>query len=66
MLDDGSLYRVGDEIFTYAELKAASEAELAELNELQGSSYTFDDYLTESVHTGTIETVDDDEAARNR
>ena len=65
MPDDGSLYRVGDEIFTYAELKAASEAELAELDETQGSNLTFDDYLVESLHAGTIETVDD-EAARNR
>lgn len=48
------------EVYTYDELKAASEAEL---NDLQGSNFTFDDYLIESVHTGTIETVDDDEAA---
>lgn len=66
MPDDSSLYRMCGEVYTYDELKAASEAELAELNDLQGSNFTFDDYLIESVHTGTIETVDDDEAGRNR
>lgn len=61
MPDDGSRYRMCGEVYTYDELKAASEAELAELNELQGSNFGFDDYLIESVHTGTIETVDDDD-----
>lgn len=61
MHNDGSLYRVGDEIYTYDELKATSEAELAELNDLQSSNFTFDDYLVESLHTGTIEIVDNDD-----
>ncbi|MDP7735132.1 hypothetical protein [Mycobacterium paragordonae] len=59
MPDDGSLYRMCGQIYTYDELKAASEAELAELNELQGTNFGFADYLVESVHTGTIETVGD-------
>lgn len=36
MLDDGSLYRMCGETYTCDELRAASGAELAELNELQG------------------------------
>jgi len=61
MLDDGSRYRMCGEVYSYDELKAASEAELAELNELQGSNFSFDQYLSESLLTGTIETVDDDD-----
>lgn len=61
MPDDGSLYRMCGQVYTYDELKAESEAELAELNGLQGTNFNFDDYLIESMHTGTIETVDDEE-----
>jgi hypothetical protein len=62
MADDGSVYRMCGKVYTYDGLRKVSEPELAELNDLQGTDYGFDDYLTESVHTGTIEVVGEDEA----
>ena len=60
-MDDDTRYRMSGIEYTYDELREVSKAELAELNELQGTDYGFDDYLTESVHTGTIEVVGEDE-----
>lgn len=45
------------QVLTRAELEEQVSPQLAELNETQGSSFSFEDYLTESVLTGTIETV---------
>lgn len=61
MSDDDSLYRMCGQVYTYDELKAVSEGELAELNDLQGTNFSFDDYVIESVHTGTIESFNPDE-----
>lgn len=67
MPDDGFLYRMGGQVYSYDALKTGSEAELTELSALQGTNLTFDDDLIESVHTGTIETVyEDDDGQRRR
>ena len=60
MADDGFRYRIGDQIYTYHELRAVTEADVADLpTETWGDGrFDFDDYLTESVHTGTIEVVE--------
>ena len=64
MTDDGSRYRVGDETYTYSELRAVTEANVADLppETWRDGWFGFEDYLTESVQTGTIEVVDSDEA----
>ncbi|MGO4445071.1 hypothetical protein AB4Z42_17100 [Mycobacterium sp. 2YAF39] len=63
MADDGSRYRVGNEIYTHDELRAVTEADVADLppETWRDGRFGFDDYLTESVQTGTIEVVDPDE-----
>ena len=58
MADNGDTYTMCGEHFTYDELRAVSQPELDELNELQGTNNNFNDYLTESVHVGTIEVVE--------
>lgn len=59
MISDSRRYVMCGEIYTYHQLREASQRELDELNELQGSDFSFDDYLAESVHTGTIEAFDE-------
>ncbi len=67
--DDGTRYRMGNKIYTYDELRAEAEDDLAQLRiaveneggEWEGPALNFDDYVTESVHTGTIEVVGEHE-----
>ncbi|BBY92298.1 hypothetical protein MGALJ_19670 [Mycobacterium gallinarum] len=63
MADDDSRYRIGNEIYTHDELRSATEADVADLppETWRDGRFDFDDYLTESVQTGTIEIVDYDE-----
>jgi hypothetical protein len=61
MANDGCRYRIGDQIYTYGELRAVTEADVADLPTETWRDGRFDDYLTESVHTGTIEVVEPDE-----
>ncbi len=66
MTDHGVRYRRCDEIYTYADLRAVVRAEVADLppETWRDDTFNFDDYLTESVHTGTIEVIDPDEDER--
>ncbi len=56
-------YRIDDQIYTYDELREVTEVEVADLppETWRDGRFNYDDYLTESLHTGTIETVDDGE-----
>ena len=60
MAYDGFRCRIGDQIYTYDELRAVTNADVADLppETWRDGRFDFDDYLTESVHTGTIEVVD--------
>ncbi len=60
MSNEGSLYRMCGQIYTYDELRAVTQTEVQELplETWRDGVFNFDDYLTESVHTGTIEVVE--------
>ncbi|MDT5244678.1 MAG: hypothetical protein QOD36_2054 [Mycobacterium sp.] len=63
MPDDGSRYRIDGQIFTYAELREVTEkVDVADLppETWRDGRFNLDDYPTESLHTGTIEVVEDD------
>ncbi|MCU1701378.1 MAG: hypothetical protein JWR34_7441 [Mycobacterium sp.] len=62
MPDDGSRYRIDDQIYTYDELREVTVADVADLppETWRDGKFNFDDYLTESLHTGTIDVVDED------
>ena len=51
------------EVYTYEQLREASRLGLDDLNELQGSNFSFDDYLIESVQAGTIEALSGGDSA---
>ena len=60
---DTRLYRMCGEVYTYEQLREASRLGLDDLNELQGSNFSFDDYLIESVQAGTIEALSGGDSA---
>jgi hypothetical protein len=63
MPDDGTLYRIGDQTYSYDELRAVTEAEVSDLppETWRDGTFDFDGYLTESLMTGTIDVVDDED-----
>jgi hypothetical protein len=63
---EGMRYRDGDQIYTYEELREATEEQVADLppETWRDGVFDFDDYLIESLHTGTINVVDDEDESR--
>jgi hypothetical protein len=63
---EGMRYREGDQIFTYEELREATEEQIAGFppESWRDGVFNFDDYLIESLHTGTIIVVDDEDESR--
>jgi len=63
MKDSDTLYRVGDQTYTYDELHEETLAEVADLppETWRYGFFDFDDYLTESVLVGTIEIFDEED-----
>jgi hypothetical protein len=68
MADDGFRYRIGDQNYTYDELRAVTEADVADLppETWRDGKFNFDDYVTESVHTGTIEVFETEDDAADK
>lgn len=62
MADEDKRYRIGDETYTYDELREVTEAEVADLppETWCDGKFNFDDYLTESVQAGTIDVIEPD------
>ena len=56
-------YRIDGRVYTYDELREVSKAEAADLrlDTWRDGKFDFNDYLIESLHTGTIELVDTDD-----
>lgn len=57
------LYRNEGRLLTYDELREEVEAEVADVppETWRDGKFVFDDYLTESIQTGSIETIDSDD-----
>jgi hypothetical protein len=62
-INDDTIYRMGDRVYTRDKLREEVEVEAAGLDPDQwiGGEFNFDDWLIDSILVGTIETVDNDE-----
>jgi hypothetical protein len=62
-IQDDTIYRMGDRVYTRDKLREEVEVEAAGLDPDQwiGGEFNFDDWLIDSILVGTIETVDNDE-----
>ncbi|QDF18586.1 hypothetical protein SEA_PUPPER_100 [Gordonia phage Pupper] len=58
-METKTLYRFTDQVLDRQQLQEVVGPQLAELNKLQGTDVTFDEYLTNSLAVGTITEVHD-------